>query len=221
MFYRNADQTYSKINWFFLIFDFTTCSTLVIPVAIVTLGRYFTTGEMTEDQWIRPFYFEWVQSQYSNPTPLQSDSESHFLFHVRRTFVRIDNICAYSIMIVVSALSIYAIGLGKLFVLELYLRGGFNIIACSKDLKNEIDNTDFIISELVLCIHFGSPSVIGNLFKILNHFICKHIPGIEMMLTFDCIYRIIWCTLCRFIKKFWSRFALIANKPTFARSKWN
>lgn len=85
----------------------------------------------------------------NNSILLQSDSESHFLFLTRRTFVRIDNICAYSIMIVVSALSIYAVGLGKLFVLELYLRGGFNIIACSKDLKNEIDNTDFIISELV------------------------------------------------------------------------
>lgn len=76
-------------------------------------------------------------------------------FHIRifshtfRTFVRIDNICAYSIMIVISALSIYAIGLGKLFVLELYLRGGFQLIACSKDLRNEIDNTDFVISELL------------------------------------------------------------------------
>lgn len=66
-FYRNADRTYSKINWFFLIFDFTTCSTLVIPVAIVTLKRYFTLDEMTEDQWIRPFYFEWVRFQHSNP----------------------------------------------------------------------------------------------------------------------------------------------------------
>lgn len=57
-------------------------------------------------------------------------------------------------MIVVSALSIYAVGLGKLFVFELYLRGGFQLIACSEDLKNEIDYTDFIITELVFCIHF-------------------------------------------------------------------
>lgn len=96
-----------------------------------------------------------------------SPTKITFSFFVTfRTFVRIDNICAYSIMIVVSALSIYAVGLGKLFVLEMYLRGGFQLIACSKDLKNEIDSTDFIISELLFCTHFTCvPYVIGKRFK--------------------------------------------------------
>lgn len=40
-----------------------------------------------------------------------------------------------------------------------------------------------------------------------------------MMLTFDCIYRIIWCTFCRFIKKFWSKFASIANRHTLGSAK--
>lgn len=127
-----------------------------------------------------------------------------------RTFFRIDNICAYSIMIVISALSIYAVGLGKLFVLELYLRGGFQLIACSKDLKNEIDNTNLIISELLICIWFYFYRLPKYISRYLNgFFFSKYIPDIEMTSTWNHVWRIIWCTLCRFIKSFWSKFASI------------
>lgn len=57
-FYEKADYIYSAMNWFYLIFDFVTECTLVYPVAIITFKKYFTTAEMTEDDWIRPFYYE-------------------------------------------------------------------------------------------------------------------------------------------------------------------
>lgn len=82
------------------------------------------------------------------------------MFVLIRTFFRIDNLWAYSVMIVISALSIYAIGLGKLFILELYLRGGFQLIALTEDLNHEIRNTNSIIAKYLSYNHFVPSSLI-------------------------------------------------------------
>lgn len=57
-FYQKADKIYSTMNWFYLIFDFVTGSTLVYPVAIITFHKYFTTDEMAEEDWTKPFHYE-------------------------------------------------------------------------------------------------------------------------------------------------------------------
>lgn len=57
----------------------------------------------------------------------------------------LNNLWKYSVVITLSALSIYGVALGKIIIHELYYRGGFQIIACAFDLSNEIKKTTSII----------------------------------------------------------------------------
>lgn len=64
-------------------------------------------------------------------------------------FIRIpfelNNFWKYSIVILLSSLSIYGVALGKIMVHELYYRGGFQIIACTSDLSTDISEITTII----------------------------------------------------------------------------
>lgn len=62
-----------------------------------------------------------------------------------------DNLWKYSVVIMLSALSIYAVALGKIIIHELYYRAGFLIIASTMDLSCEILQTTSIIHKLVFC----------------------------------------------------------------------
>lgn len=53
----------------------------------------------------------------------------------------------YSLVIVLSTLSIYGVAFGKIIIHELYYRGGFMIIACTVDLDNQIIETNNVIQK--------------------------------------------------------------------------
>lgn len=59
---------------------------------------------------------------------------------------QLDNFWKYSLVIGLSALSIYAVALGKIIIHELYYRAGFQIIASTMDLSEEIRATSSIIA---------------------------------------------------------------------------
>lgn len=143
-YYQKADNIYSTMNWFYLIFDFVTGSTLVYPVAVITFKTYFTTTKMADEDWKRPFYYEWerfILEKKKEPFELNKNFQN-------RTFFPINNVYGYSILVIASALSIHSVGLGKIFIQEVYLRAGFQIFACAEDLQNEIKQTTWLVHRL-------------------------------------------------------------------------
>lgn len=56
-YYTKADRFYSILFWAYLGLSIMTLATMVFPSVISTLRNYFTSDEMTPEQWIIPFYF--------------------------------------------------------------------------------------------------------------------------------------------------------------------
>lgn len=69
-----------------------------------------------------------------------------FYFSIRIPF-ELNNLWKYSLVIILSALSIYGVALGKIMIHELYYRGGFQIIACTLDMSHQILEITAIIQK--------------------------------------------------------------------------
>lgn len=55
-YYAKANRFYSILYWAYLGLSIMTLATMVSPAVIVTIHNYFTSEEMTPDQWSIPFY---------------------------------------------------------------------------------------------------------------------------------------------------------------------
>lgn len=86
-------------------------------------------------------------SLYFNHKLFQTIIFSSEIFLLNSIPFELDNLWKYSLVIILSALSIYGVALGKIIIHELYYRGGFQIIACTLDMSDQISEITSIIHE--------------------------------------------------------------------------
>lgn len=76
-YYAKANRFYSILYWAYLGLSIGTLATMVTPAVIVTIHNYFSSEEMTEDQWSIPFYIAWESNTEFHKT---CEQKIHFNF---------------------------------------------------------------------------------------------------------------------------------------------